>query len=257
MKKQLTIFLMFLSLALTMSCGKDYNALFQERVAQLNKEGKYILSQYNDYMGKEHYIVYMDDNKIVLDTLGDSTKVYPLGNIKRCFHYDLNADKNGKYRIEKREQNDLDWDITTDNANKQLVFNDHYYHEDGLAIPYSELKVHKRDYILIQTEDNDIILFLNKELEVLSSGSLSGIYETENGLRLNQRGNCQMLFDPGVIPWYYTDLWYGYSVFTDSHGNITGKSDSIEAQGVKIPFSELGTPKVNEYVPKIILEASR
>lgn len=66
-----------------------------------------------------------------------------------------------------------------------------------------------------------------------------------------------MLFDLGVIPWYYTDLWYGYSVFTDSHGNITGKSDSIEAPGVKIPISELGTPKVNEYVQKIILEASR
>lgn len=176
---------MFLSLILTVSCGKDYNALFQERVAQLNKEGKCILSQYNDYMGKEHYIVYMDDNKIVLDTLGDSTKVYPLGNIKRCFYYDLNADKNGKYRIEKREQNDLNWDITTDNANKQLVFNDHYYHEDGLAIPYSELKVHKRDYILIQTEENNIIFFLNKELDVLSSGSLSGICETENGLRLD------------------------------------------------------------------------
>lgn len=93
MKSKWLTFLMFLSLALTMSCGKDYNALFQERVAQLNKEGKCILSQYNDYMGKEHYIVYMDDNKIVLDTLGDSTKVYPLGNIKRCIHYDLNADK--------------------------------------------------------------------------------------------------------------------------------------------------------------------
>lgn len=257
MKNSLTIFLMFLSMILTVSCGKDYNALFQERVAQLNKEGKCILSQYNDYMGKEHYIVYMDDNKIVLDTLGDSTKVYPLGNIKRCFHYDLNADKNGKYRIEKWEQNDLNWDITTDNANKQLVFNDHYYHEDGLAIPYSELKVHKRDYILIQTEENNIIFFLNKELDVLISGSLSGICETENGLRLDRGGNCQMLFDTGVIPWYYTDLRYYYSVFTDSHGNITGKSDSINALGVKIPISELGTPKVNEYVQKIILEASR
>lgn len=62
MKNRLTIFLMFLSMILTMSCGKDYNALFQERVAQLNKEGKCILSQYNDYMGKEHYIVYMDDH---------------------------------------------------------------------------------------------------------------------------------------------------------------------------------------------------
>lgn len=71
---------MCLSLALTMSCGKDYNALFQERVAQLNKEGKYILSQKNDSVN--HYIIYMDADKIVVDTLGDSTKVYPLGKLK-------------------------------------------------------------------------------------------------------------------------------------------------------------------------------
>lgn len=255
MKKQLTIILMFLSLALTMSCGKDYNALFQERVAQLNKEGKYILSQQND--GKEHYIVYMDDNKIVLDTLEDSTKVYPLGNIKSCYHYALNADDSGKYRIEKSEQNNLNWDITTDNANKQLIFNDHYYYENGLTIPYSQLKVHKRDYILIQAEDNDIVLFLNKKLELLSGGSQCGIYETEDGLRLNQRGNCVMLFGPSAFPWYLNDIWYGYSVYTDSHGNITSKPDSIEALGIKIPITELGTPKVNEYIPKIILEASR
>lgn len=29
---------------LTISCAKDYNALFKERVAELNKEGKYILN---------------------------------------------------------------------------------------------------------------------------------------------------------------------------------------------------------------------
>lgn len=44
MKSKLTIFLIFLSLMLTVSCGKDYNALFNERVAELNKEGKYILN---------------------------------------------------------------------------------------------------------------------------------------------------------------------------------------------------------------------
>lgn len=37
---------------LTVSCGKDYNALFQERITELNKEGKYILNQYNDSVGK-------------------------------------------------------------------------------------------------------------------------------------------------------------------------------------------------------------
>lgn len=53
---------------LTISCAKDYNALFNERIAELNKEGKYILNQYNDSVGKEHYIVYIDADKIVVDT---------------------------------------------------------------------------------------------------------------------------------------------------------------------------------------------
>ena len=53
---------------LTISCAKDYNVLFNERVAELNKEGKYILNQYNDSVGKEHYIVYIDADKIVVDT---------------------------------------------------------------------------------------------------------------------------------------------------------------------------------------------
>ena len=53
MKSKWLIFLMFLSMVLTVSCGKDYNALFQERITELNKEGKYILNQYNDSVGKE------------------------------------------------------------------------------------------------------------------------------------------------------------------------------------------------------------
>ena len=40
MKNKWLTFLMFLSMILTISCTKDYNALFKERVAELNKEGK-------------------------------------------------------------------------------------------------------------------------------------------------------------------------------------------------------------------------
>ena len=45
MKNKWLTFLMFFSMILTISCGKDYNALFKERVAELNKEGKYILNR--------------------------------------------------------------------------------------------------------------------------------------------------------------------------------------------------------------------
>ena len=86
---------------LTVSCGKDYNALFNEGVAELNKEGKYILNQYNDSVGKEHYIVYIDVDKIVVDTLGDSLQVYPL-NVMEHFRYRAKTDNNGKFVLQKK-----------------------------------------------------------------------------------------------------------------------------------------------------------
>lgn len=108
MKSKLTIFLIFLSLMLTVSCGKDYNALFKERVAELNKE------EYNDSVGKEHYIVYIDADKIVVDTLGDSLQVYPLGKVE-TYQYLPNVDFNdGKFSMER--YNSTDCTIKADTA---------------------------------------------------------------------------------------------------------------------------------------------
>ena len=91
---------------LTISCAKDYNALFNERIAELNKEGKYILNQYNDSVGKEHYIVYIDADKIVVDTLGDSLQVYPLGKVE-TYQYFPNVDFNdGKFSMERYNSTD-------------------------------------------------------------------------------------------------------------------------------------------------------
>lgn len=44
MKNKWLTFLMFLSMILTISCAKDYNVLFNERVAELNKEGTSLIS---------------------------------------------------------------------------------------------------------------------------------------------------------------------------------------------------------------------
>ncbi len=116
MKNKWLTFLMFLSMILTISCAKDYNALFNERVAELNKEGKYILNQYNDSVGKEHYIVYIDADKIVVDTLGDSLQVYPLGKVE-TYQYFPNVDFNdGKFSMERC--NSTDCTIKADTAKK-------------------------------------------------------------------------------------------------------------------------------------------
>ena len=160
MKNRLTIFLMFLSMILTISCAKDYNALFNERVAELNKEGKYILNQYNDSVGKEHYIVYIDADKIVVDTLGDSLQVYPLGKVE-TYQYLPNVDFNdGKFSLER--YNSTDCTIKADTAKKQIMVSDDIFYPKGKIVKFSELKAHKRDYVLIPTEQKNIIVLNNK-----------------------------------------------------------------------------------------------
>lgn len=47
MTRKLILFIMALCMTMMTSCKKDYNALFCERMAELNKEGKYILCQKN------------------------------------------------------------------------------------------------------------------------------------------------------------------------------------------------------------------
>ena len=56
--------------------------IVKDRVEQYQKEGKYVLEQSNDSTGKEHYVVYIEDKQIVVDTLGDSLQVFPFGKMK-------------------------------------------------------------------------------------------------------------------------------------------------------------------------------
>ena len=43
MTRKLILFIMALCMTMMTSCKKDYNALFGEHMAELNKEGKFIL----------------------------------------------------------------------------------------------------------------------------------------------------------------------------------------------------------------------
>ena len=79
MKKLLLIGLVLFTFC---SCAKNYPQMVKDRVEQYQKEGKYVLGQSNDSTGKEHYVVYIDDKQIVVDTLGDSLQVFPFGKMK-------------------------------------------------------------------------------------------------------------------------------------------------------------------------------
>lgn len=112
-------------------------------------------------MGKEHYIVYIDADKIVVDTLGDSLQVYPLGKVE-TYQYFPNVDFNdGKFSMER--YNSTDFTLKADTAKKQIMVSDDTFYPKGKIVKFSELKAHKRDYVLIPTEQQNIIVFLNKK----------------------------------------------------------------------------------------------
>ena len=226
MKNRLTTFLMFLSMILTVSCGKDYNALFQERITELNKEGKYILNQYNDSVGKEHYIVYIDADKIVVDTLGDSLQVYPLGKVE-TYQYLPNVDFNdGKFSLER--YNSTDCSIKADTAKKQIMVSDDTFYPKGEIVKFSELKAYKRDYVLIPTTQQTLIAFLNKKMEVYT-GSPADVQEDERGFMLSYVGQCRDYLSgmPGGLP---ADLVFEVCSYNARMDFIEKFKSSIELQ---------------------------
>ena len=74
MKKLLLIGLVFFTFC---SCAKNYPQMVKDRVEQYQEEGKYVLGQSNDSTGKEHYVVYIDDKQIVVDTTLSTAALKP------------------------------------------------------------------------------------------------------------------------------------------------------------------------------------
>lgn len=253
MKSKLTIFLMFLSLILIVSCGKDYNALFQERVAELTKEGKYILNQYNDSVGKEHYIVYVDVDKIVVDTLGDSLQVYPLGNVETYFYAPYLDFDSGKFIVKRIPSQGADWTIKTDIVNKQISIFDGYIYEQAKTLKLSDLKCHDKDYVLIPANKQTIVLFLNKKLETFTSEP-SMVQEMKQGFHLVYEGQCRdyLLGMPGSLPEELVFAQCSYEAQMDTHGKISGTADCVNVAGSEIPVSAFGTSELDNYYQEII-----
>lgn len=253
MKNKFSTFLMFLSLILTVSCGKDYNALFQERIAELNQDGKYILNQYNDSVGKEHYIVYVDVDKIVVDTLGDSLQVFPLGKIE-TYQYIPDVDFNdGKFSLKRYNSND--WTVKTDTVKKQVTISDGSFYPNGEKLNFSELKCHKRDYVLIPTEKQNIIVFLNKKKDVYA-GSPVEVQEGDGGFYLSYVGQCRDYLSgmPGGLPAELVFETCSYDAKMDVNGKIINKSDNVNISGTEIPTTVFGTSEIESYYQKIIAD---
>ena len=135
-----------------------------------------------------------------------------------------------------------------------MVSDDTFYPK-GKIVKFSELKAHKRDYVLIPTEQQTLIVFLNKKMEVYT-GSPADVQEDEGGFMLSYVGQCRDYLSgmPGGLP---PDLVFencSYDARMDIHGKITSKSNIVNVSGVEIPVTAFGTPEIDSYYQKVIEE---
>lgn len=160
MTRKLIWFLMALCMTMMTSCKKDYNALFCEHMAELNKESKYILCQKND--SADHYIVYMDVDKIMVDTLGDSPKEYPLGKLN--VHEYKATIQEGKFCLKSFEA--PYFTIKTDTLKKEMTVSVEGQEGWFVTTKFSDIKAN-RDYLTFgfyafNEDTRSVYLFLTK-----------------------------------------------------------------------------------------------
>lgn len=183
MTRKLILFLMALCMTMMTSCKKDYNALFCEHMAELNKEGKYILCQKND--SADHYIVYMDVDKIMVDTLGDSPKEYPLDKLN--VHEYKATIQEGKFCLKSFEA--PYFTIKTDTLKKEMTVSVEGQEGWFGTTKFSDIKAN-RDYLTFgfdafNEDTRSVYLFLNEKLDVYVFEPYDEIEEKENGINLS------------------------------------------------------------------------
>lgn len=179
MTRKLILFIMALCMTMMSSCKKDYNALFCEHMAELNKEGKYILCQKND--SADHYIVYMDVDKIMVDTLGDSPKEYPLGKLN--VHEYKATIQEGKFCLKSFEA--PYFTIKIDTLKKEMTVSVEGQEGWFGTTKFSDIKAN-RNYLTFgfdafNEDTRSVYLFLNEKLDVYVFEPYDGIEEKENG----------------------------------------------------------------------------
>ena len=253
MKNKLTVFLMFLSMVLTVSCGKDYNALFQERIAELNKEGKYILNQYNDSVGKEHYIVYLDMDKIVVDTLGDSLQVFPLHKLSK-FQYKARTDKSGKFVIDKEidPKHLFDGTAQVDLKKKRIILENKAGSWGNKTMLFKDLRCMGKDCVYSLTSDGSGTY----DMYIFFLGMPGLIYYTNSNQYSTkaERGGFEII-DPYPyirIPSELIDYKFVYKAKMSSKGILMEKDDYITfANKYRIPVSAFAKGEIDTYFAKI------
>lgn len=252
MKKNLFYFLLFF---LFVSCGRNYPQMVNERMEKYQNEGKYILAHSNDSSGAEHYVVYLDNNNIVVDDLVDTLKVYPLGKLK-SFDFGLyNGNSAGNDSIDFGENdNSISCNVQADTATCTMVISPAYDVWAEKIIAFKDIRCCSQYSAYIDDGKQTIIFFFDRPGEIYwSFNEMVSVEKNDAGFALHFHAKANEL---GLYSLSECNLGFekcSYTMQITDYSEIIKVDDNITIAGShKIPISAFGTPQLLSYCSKIV-----
>lgn len=247
------LLMLFIVLCAFCSCAKNYPQLVNERVAQYEKEGKWILCRSNDETGKEHFIVYADKNAqtICVDTVGDGVKTIVLKDLKchgilptPIMDADLTGASPSFSIFNDNLTSKCNWSVGT-----SAITVSYYGDKENI----SEVKPYKDKYIVLQSTNQTLILFLTKPQIVECDKGMGNVNESSNGdIELSLRYEDRLFFDSNIY-----DAQCTYRVVFDCNGDIKKQDDFVICDGVNIPTAAFGdNDAIKPYVQEVLIKAA-
>ena len=255
MKKLLLIGLVLFTFC---SCAKNYPQMVKDRVEQYQKEGKYVLGQSNDSTGKEHYVVYIDDKQIVVDTLGDSLQVFPFGKMKymklranvpnQSCKFEYKAFDTGYYYKVKccLKKNMLSVVFLVDDLMSDTCCMNNY------NISLDKIKVLGKSCLYIGNNSEKLFFFFDRPKKIYGAYADVKIDEKKKKIELCYQNTLGWL-DIWGLDQTLLDYTCKYVSKLSWTGEVVEIPTSLTIKDVyQIPTSAFGTDKLNEYESKLL-----
>ena len=255
MKKLLLIGLVLFTFC---SCAKNYPQMVKDRVEQYQEEGKYVLGQSNDSTGKEHYVVYIDDKQIVVDTLGDSLQVFPFGKMKymklranvpnQSCKFEYKAFDTGYYYKVKccLKKKMLSVVFPADDLMSDTCCMNNY------NISLDKIKVLGKSCLYIGNNSEKLFFFFDRPKKIYGAYADVKIDEKKKKLELCYQNTLGWL-DIWGLDQTLLDYTCKYVSKLSWTGEVVEIPTSLTIKDVyQIPTSAFGTDKLNEYESKLL-----
>lgn len=241
--------LLFIVSVVFFSCQKNYTKELKLLSQKLKSEGKQILYQTKNITSKEHEIIYVDGDKIMLNNI-DSVSLILSGNSIITKH-SLVADFMSDQELIVR-----DVDCKKDTLSKYL--------EDKKRSYYTQKEIQYQcingDYILIglnmDDPDSEKDLVCIKQPKDLYLGvKLTNKFDIDGNIIINIDGDMasypNLDYDFPLLPdpliFFRGACPFTWSLTIDKHGEIISKADEIVVHNIMLPLKDLTNGLVFSY----------